>query len=59
MGDLNFLLILPVVCLTSYALLAMLRVPLLRGSTRMLGIVALVGLGVTGATVQSQPQDEV
>jgi NADH-quinone oxidoreductase subunit N len=51
MGDLNFLLILPVVCLTSYALLAMLLVPLLRGSTRMLGLVALVGLGVTGATL--------
>jgi len=49
MGDLSFPLILPVVCLAAYGLLALASVPLLRGQSRMLALVTLLGLGMTGA----------
>jgi len=51
MGDFNFTLVLPVVCAAAYGLLAMLLVPLLRGYNRVLGVVALIGLGMTGASL--------
>ena len=51
MADFNFLLVLPVVTLTAYALLALLLVPFLRGNSRTLALVSLVGLGMTGVTL--------
>ena len=51
MGDLNFLLILPVVCLASYGLLVMLLAAFLRENSRALAVVTLIGLGMTGASL--------
>jgi NADH-quinone oxidoreductase subunit N len=51
MADFNFYLILPVVCLSAFGLWSMLLVPYLRGSNVTHGVVALIGLGATGATL--------
>jgi NADH-quinone oxidoreductase subunit N len=39
----------PVICLSSYGLLSLLLVPWLRGNSRYLGVVTLIGLVMTGA----------
>lgn len=49
MGDFDFMLVMPVICLTVYGLLGLLLAPWLRGTSRWLGLVALIGLGMTGA----------
>ena len=49
MGDFQIMLVMPVVCLAAYGLLALLLVPMLRGNSRYLGLVALVGQGMTAA----------
>jgi NADH-quinone oxidoreductase subunit N len=49
MGDFEFTLVMPVICLSAYGLLTLLMVPWLRGGARYLGIVALIGIGMTGA----------
>ena len=51
MPEFNFMLVLPVVCLSAYALLALLLSPYLRDNTRMLAVVSLIGLGMTGFTL--------
>lgn len=51
MGDFNLILVLPVVCLSSYGLLALLLTPFVRGQSRWLGFVTLVGLAMTGASL--------
>ncbi len=48
MGDLNFTLILPVICLAAYALLVLLWVPFMRGSSRALALISMIGIGMTG-----------
>ena len=48
MVDFDFFLALPVIVLASYGLLAMLLVPWMRGNSRGLGGVALIGLAMTG-----------
>ncbi len=48
MADFNFMLVLPVVCVTTYALLSLLMLPWYRGNSRMLGLIALVGMVTTG-----------
>jgi NADH-quinone oxidoreductase subunit N len=47
--DFQFMLVMPIVCLASYGLLALLMAPVLRGSSRTLGAIALVALAMTGA----------
>jgi len=49
MGDFNLNLVMPVVCLAAYGLLSLLLVPWLRGNSRYLGVVSLIGLVMTGA----------
>jgi NADH-quinone oxidoreductase subunit N len=49
MGDFDLILVMPVICLAVYGLLALLLAPWLRGNSRYLGLVALIGLGMTGA----------
>jgi NADH-quinone oxidoreductase subunit N len=49
MGDFELILVMPVICLSAYGLLALLLVPWLRGSSRYLGVVSLIGLAMTGA----------
>jgi NADH-quinone oxidoreductase subunit N len=49
MGDFDTILVMPVICLSAYGLLALLLVPWLRGNSRYLGLVSLIGLGMTGA----------
>ena len=51
MGDFNWFLVLPVICLVAYGLLIMVLSPFLRGNSRWLGIAALIGLGMTGASL--------
>ena len=51
MADFNFMLVLPVVCLAAYALLSLLLIPLVRGNSRALAVVCLIGLGMTGFTL--------
>lgn len=53
MGDLDILPILPVVSLASFSLVALLSVPFLRGTTRVLGFVTLIGLAMTGVILLS------
>jgi len=48
MPDFDLLLVLPVVCLATYGLLILLVEPWLRGANRTLGLVTLIGLGMTG-----------
>jgi NADH-quinone oxidoreductase subunit N len=48
MVDFDFFLALPVIVLASYGILAMLLAPWMRGSSRALGGVALIGLMMTG-----------
>jgi NADH-quinone oxidoreductase subunit N len=49
MGDFHVMLVMPVVCLASYGLLALLLAPALRGASRALGVVTLVALAMTAA----------
>jgi NADH-quinone oxidoreductase subunit N len=49
MGDFELILVMPVICLAAYGLLALLLVPWLRGHSRYLGVVSLIGLVMTGA----------
>ena len=49
MGDFNYMLIMPVIVLTTYGLIALCTVPLARGNTRILGAIALMGMGMSGA----------
>lgn len=51
MGELDIHLVLPVVSLCAYGLLALVLAPFLRGSGRWLGLVTLIGLGVTAASL--------
>jgi len=48
MADFNLLLVLPVVCLSAFALLVLLLAPWLRGNSRWLAVDSLIGLGMTG-----------
>jgi NADH-quinone oxidoreductase subunit N len=43
------ILVMPVVCLAAYGLLALLLIPLVRGASRHLGFVTLLGIGMTGS----------
>jgi NADH-quinone oxidoreductase subunit N len=49
MGDFNLNLVMPAICLSAYGLLSLLLVPWLRGNSRYLGVVSLIGLVMTGA----------
>jgi NADH-quinone oxidoreductase subunit N len=49
MGDFELFLVMPVICLSAYGLLALLLVPWLRGNSRYLGVVTLIGQVMTGA----------
>jgi NADH-quinone oxidoreductase subunit N len=51
MDEFNLMLVLPVVCLSAYGLLSLLLAPFLRGNGRALGLVSLIGLGMTGLTL--------
>jgi NADH:ubiquinone oxidoreductase subunit 2 (subunit N) len=48
MGDFEFQLVAPVICLAGYGLLTMLLVPFQRGTPRWLALSSLVGLLMTG-----------
>ncbi len=54
MGDFEINLVLPVISLAAYGVLAMLLVPLLRASSRWLGAVSLIGLGMAGVFLVDQ-----
>ncbi len=49
MGNFEFMLVMPVICLSAYGLLTLLLVPSCRGNTRWLGFATLIGIGMTGA----------
>ncbi len=51
MGDFNYHLVMPVVALAAYGLLALLTAPWSRGRNGLLGSMALLGIGVSGAFV--------
>ena len=51
MNDFEPMLVMPVVCLAVYGLLALLLVPWLRGAGRYVGVVSLIGMGMTAAYV--------
>ena len=54
MGDFEINLVLPVISLAAYGVLAMLLVPLLRASSRWLGAVSLIGMGMAGVFLVDQ-----
>ncbi len=54
MGDFNWILVLPVVCLAAYALLTMILSALFRGDTRGPVLATLVGLTMTGVILVFQ-----
>ena len=49
MGDFNYFLAMPAICLAAYGMLALLLVPWWRGNSRAIGVVSLIGLVTTGA----------
>ena len=49
MGNFEFMLVMPVICLSAYGLLTLLLVPFYKGNTRWLGLATLIGIGMAGA----------